>query len=155
MSPRIPLGKLQVLITFLESSSCHAPSCPAVWENSAHVFPTRFSSKVFSTGNWTHSGPSHLPLTFFSPFLLHLGSRGKQLSCFPQYHIISFLPRPLSPASEPCSLWDQLAHSLWSQHSQGQRLSVKGLQITSPIHCPHPQHTKTLWLFKLLLSFFF
>ena len=94
MSPRIPLGKLQVLITFLESPDCHAPSCPAVWENSAHVFPTCFPSKVFSTGNWTHSGPSRLPLTFFFLFLLHFGSREKQLFLFPtvSHHLLPSTP---------------------------------------------------------------
>lgn len=142
MSLRIPLGKLQVL-TFLESPDCHVPSCPAVWENSEHVFPTRVPSKVFFTGNWTHSGPSRLPLTFIFLFLLHLGSREKQLLLFPpvSHHLLPSTP------SFP-SLWALL--SLGTAIPQPLKpaqprpeVPHQCLQITSPTHPPPPTHTNT------------
>ena len=155
MSGRIPLGKLQVLITFLESPDCHLPSCPAVWENSARVFATPFLSKVFSTGNGTHPGPSHLLLTFFFfLFLLHLGSKEKQLLPFPtESHHLS------TPSASPFpSLWDLLSVGPASPQplkpaQSRPEVPQQCLEITSHTHTH--THTQTLWLFKLLLSFFF
>ena len=149
MSWRIPLGKLQVLITFLESPDCHVPSCPAVWENSEHVFPTLFLSKVFSTRNWTHSGPSHLLLTFsflFFFFLLHLGSREKQLLSFPtvSHHLLLSTP---SASSFP-SLWALVSLGPASPQplkpaQSRPEVPYQCLEITSPVHPPSHTHTHT------------
>lgn len=101
-SLRIPLGELQVLIsfTFPESPNCHVPSNPTLWETQLmpppHPPPPAFP-KESSTGCWTHSDLWSLLLPFIASWQkwkpAPLLSRG--IALFPFFYDTSILfPHP-------------------------------------------------------------
>ena len=103
MSPRIPLGKLQVLITFLESPNCHAPSCPAVWETQRMSSPPTSPPRCSLLG----TGLTQLPLVYpwpFFPFFTASWQQGKATLLFStvSHHLLPSTP------SFP-SLWASLS----------------------------------------------
>lgn len=116
LSLRIPLGKLQVLIsiTFPKSPNCHVPSSAALGETQLRRAPTippiLSPHKASPQGSCAHSDASSLPVTFDG--ILAGGNRSLSFAIVSP-HVLSATTSVSSfLSSEPCSLWHPLTHSL-------------------------------------------